>query len=124
MRVSDTAHRLKDLMSAYDINQQDIADKTQIPKSSISMYVSGKRVPRQDKVSIIADAYNIEPAWLMGYDVLMERGVSQRYSEESARLVAKLRKDTAMTEALQKYFSLSAKDKRRVTDFINMMSGE
>ena len=73
MKVTDSKHRLLELMSAYDITQQDIADKTGINKSAISMYVNGNRIPRQDKVSMICDAYNLDPAWLMGYDVPMER---------------------------------------------------
>lgn len=60
-------------MDIYNIKQSDIVEKTGIPKSAISMYVSGQRVPRQDRLSEIADAFNINEAWLMGYDVPMER---------------------------------------------------
>jgi len=71
MPRESTRSRLIELMSAYNLTQSDIAKKTGIPKSAISMYINGYRVPRQDKLSLIADAYGVDPAWLMGYDIPM-----------------------------------------------------
>lgn len=45
--------------------------KTGIEKSAISHYINGHREPRQDKIIAIANAYNLNPAWLMGLDVPM-----------------------------------------------------
>lgn len=73
MKKNNSSERLKELMRIMKIKQIDIIEKTGIPKSAMSMYISGQRVPRQDRVSEIADAYNINEAWLMGYDVPMER---------------------------------------------------
>ncbi len=39
-------------------------------KSALSNYLNGDRVPRQDKIAMIADAFGIDPAWLMGYDTV------------------------------------------------------
>lgn len=76
MKKSNSAERLKELMLFFNLKQSDIIEKTGIPKSAMSMYISGQRVPRQDRISEIADAYNINEAWLMGYDVPMERSSS------------------------------------------------
>lgn len=73
MKKTNSAERLKELMNILDIKQTDIIEKTGIPKSAMSMYISGQRAPRQNRLSLIADAYNINEAWLMGYDVPMER---------------------------------------------------
>lgn len=73
MKHSNSAERLKELMQIYNIKQADIVERTGIPKSAISMYLSGQRSPRQDRLSLIADAYNVSETWLMGYDVPMER---------------------------------------------------
>lgn len=73
MKVSDSQHRLAELMDYYGISQQSLSDRTGIDKSTISLYVNGKREPRQDKISLICDAYNVDPAWLMGHDVPMQR---------------------------------------------------
>ena len=42
-------------------------------KNDLSQYVSGKVEPGQDKLSILGLAIGVSEAWLMGYDVSMER---------------------------------------------------
>ena len=46
---------------------------TEIDKSTMSQYVSGKYEPSQLRLELIARALNVNEAWLMGYDVPMER---------------------------------------------------
>lgn len=72
-----TADRLKELMEYYGVSQSDIAKATGIAKSSLSMYVSGQRKPGQDNLSDIAEAYNVDEAWLLGYDVPMKKTLLQ-----------------------------------------------
>ena len=72
-KISDSQHRIREMLTVLGISQQDISDKTKIDKSTLSLYLSGKRTPRQDKISLISNAYNIDPSWLMGYDVPMKR---------------------------------------------------
>ena len=64
-KISTTAERLEELMKFYDINQNDICKKTGIPKSAMSMYVSGQRFPRQNRLSDLAEAYGVSETWLM-----------------------------------------------------------
>lgn len=65
--------RLKKALILRNINATTLAKKTNINKSSISMYLSGKTSIRQDKFSAIAEALDISEAWLAGYDVSPER---------------------------------------------------
>lgn len=76
-KITNTQKRLHELMSALNIKQNDIADKTGLNKSTISNYCNGNRVPNQTNLAIIADAFNISPAWLMGYEVNMMRNKDQ-----------------------------------------------
>lgn len=69
-------NRLKKALSEREMTQQDLADKTGISKSSISQYLSGYAKPKDDRVYAISLALNINEAWLLGYDVPMERGVT------------------------------------------------
>lgn len=71
MKVSNSKERLFELMNTYNLNQTEFCKKTGIQKSALSNYLNGDRVPRQDQLSLIADAFNVDPAWLMGYDVPM-----------------------------------------------------
>lgn len=70
-KVSTTQKRLAEMMREFDITAADIVRKTGINKSTLSNYINGKRVADQEHLSIIADPYGIDPAWLMGYDVPM-----------------------------------------------------
>ncbi len=69
--MSSSKNRFSELMDYFKIKQIDIAQKTGIPKSAISMYTNGQRTPRQNRLTIIADTYGLNEAWLMGYDVPM-----------------------------------------------------
>ena len=96
----DTSTRLQELMDIKNINQVDLCQRTGIPKSSMSMYLSGERSPRQKRLSQIAEKFNIFEAWLMGYDVPMER--TDSLSDET----------------------LSQKDKRDILDIISSTKAE
>ena len=96
----DTSTRLQELMDIKNINQVDLCQRTGIPKSSMSMYLSGERSPRQNRLSQIAEKFNISEAWLMGYDVPMER--TDSLSDET----------------------LSQKDKRDILDIISSTKAE
>ena len=73
-----TAQRLAQIMSERNLRQVDIlrnSEKYQrelgvkLGKSALSQYVSGKSVPDQDKLVLLAKTLNVSASWLMGYDV-------------------------------------------------------
>ena len=67
------ANRIKKALSIRNMTQTELCAKAKISKSSLSEYMSGKYIPRQDKVFILAQALNVDPVWLWGYDVPMEK---------------------------------------------------
>jgi len=78
MKVSNTAERLKRVMSERGLKQVDIIAMckphcerygVKMNKSDISQYVSGKSEPSQDKLVVLAMALNVQESWLMGFDV-------------------------------------------------------
>ena len=58
------AVRLKEALTAKNIKPSDLAKKTGIGKSSISDWLAGRYEAKQDKVYRIADALDINEAWL------------------------------------------------------------
>jgi transcriptional regulator with XRE-family HTH domain len=54
-------------------------------KNDLSQYVSGKVEPRQDKLTILGLALGVSEAWLMGYDVSMERCVTPTTEADDGR---------------------------------------
>ena len=58
------------------MKQVELVAKTGIDKSQISSYLSGKYKPKQENLSLIAMALEVDEYWLMGQDVPMERVVT------------------------------------------------
>lgn len=72
--VSTFHERLrKCLNNKTSITATSLADKIGLSKQAISMYASGSRKPKRPTIKAIAEALNVNEAWLMGYDVPMER---------------------------------------------------
>ena len=72
MKTTDSKHRIKELLNLTQDSQNEMARKSGLTKSAISNYINGTREPRQDAIFYLSKAYNVNPAWLMGYDVPME----------------------------------------------------
>lgn len=71
--IDELKNRLKKALVIRDLKPVDLVEKTGIPKSAISQYMSGYAKPKQDRIYLISNALNISEAWLMGFDVPMDR---------------------------------------------------
>lgn len=87
MKVSNCAQRLRLLLEINNLRQVDLVNLTNIPKSAISNYLSGTRIPRQDRIDVIATKFNVSPAWLMGYDTPMRDIRVQQEEQENGQLI-------------------------------------
>lgn len=67
------AQRIRQGLAIRGMQQKDLCDVTGIPKSAMSQYCNGSFVPKQGRTALIAKALDVNEAWLMGYDVPMER---------------------------------------------------
>ena len=52
-------------------SQQEFSNRTKISKGSVSLYANGKNVPTNKNAQKIATSFQVEPAWVMGFDVPM-----------------------------------------------------
>ena len=68
MKYETTAKRIREAMEEANMTQQELADATQIGKSSISHYVNGTNEPGNKSAFLIAQALHVNPAWIMGLD--------------------------------------------------------
>ena len=80
MKITDSRHRISELIEYLNISKTEFCNKTGIMKSALSNYLNGDREPRQPQIAKIADAFDIDPAWVMGYDVPMKREQVQSFS--------------------------------------------
>ena len=67
--MADFAERIQEIMEDTGATVTELSIKTGINASTISRYISGKFEPKQDRLNKIADALDVNPAWLMGEDV-------------------------------------------------------
>lgn len=65
------SERLLYVMKLKNIRQRDIVNVAKVSRSLISQYISGRFKPKTDKLYKIAEALNVSPMWLAGYDVPM-----------------------------------------------------
>lgn len=73
MVIDTFSNRLQKVMNLKNMKQVDLVEKTNIDKSLISNYLKGKYKAKQDNLYLLAKVLNVSEAWLMGYDVPMER---------------------------------------------------
>lgn len=86
MEKQTTAQRLKEIMAIKNLRQTDILRMARpycekydvkLNKSDLSQFVNGKNEPGQWKLTVLGLALNVSEAWLMGYDVPMNRQNSE-----------------------------------------------
>ena len=75
--------RIKEAMELRNLNQTDIVERTNIKKSALSQYISGKITPRQNAIDELSKVLNVSEPWLMGYDVPMKRTVLKKETQKS-----------------------------------------
>ena len=68
------------------MKQADLCKLAKVPKSSLSLYLSGAYEPKQDRIYDMARVLNVSEAWLMGYDVPMDRKDIKKPSPEEIEL--------------------------------------
>lgn len=95
MKQHTTAQRLQHIMNVKQMRQVDIIEAAapyckkygiSLGKNALSQYVAGKVVPGQQKLTILGLALGVSEAWLMGYDVPMERSIAPTV-ENNGRIV-------------------------------------
>jgi len=91
MRVDTFANRLNEAIRIRGIKKIDLAKKTGIDKASISQWVKGVYEARQEGVYKLSKALEVNEAWLMGYDIPMERLLDEtQVPDPVQRLITKL----------------------------------
>lgn len=82
-KVEPCSKRIAEALRIKGMKQYELCKLANVPKSSLSLYLSGAYEPKQDRVYDMAKALNVNEAWLMGYDVPMERQVKKLSPSEA-----------------------------------------
>lgn len=118
--MESCSSRICKALQMRNMKQVDLSEKTGIPKSAISQYCSGAFRPKQKRLFLIAQALEVDEAWLMGLDVPMDR-----QAREDFRLSVKdriqLELTTAEEEMIRKFRRL---DDRGQSAVLNVLEHE
>ena len=72
-RIESCGQRIAKALDINGMKQTELCKLAKVPKSSLSLYLSGAYEPKQNRIYDMARVLNVSEAWLMGYDVPMER---------------------------------------------------
>lgn len=94
--------RLREALNDAGMKPIELSERTNIPKSMISYYLSGKTKPKADRIFIISTTLGVTEAWLMGYDVPKARTLEQKKNDQLAKLIVRMRQDPAFYNVVEK----------------------
>lgn len=100
------AERLNTALAVRGKKQVDLVQATGVNKSTISRYLRGEREPKSLALFKIASFLGVSEAWLLGYEVPMERTAEQKKNDDLVQVIAKLRKDPDFFEVVSILASL------------------
>ena len=105
MLVDTFANRLKKIMDLNNIKAIELSEKTGISKSQISHWISGTYKAKQDSLTLLAEFFDVDEIWLMGFDVPMRserKKITEKEEQELLKDVLKrkgfLNENEEMTE--------------------------
>ena len=105
MKNAETKDRIKKALGIREMKQSELVEKTGIDKGQMSSYLAGRYKPKQKNLSLIAEALNVDEAWLMGYDVPMERSSDLGFTTSVSYDATNWMKHTANEQELLNHFS-------------------
>lgn len=88
--------RLKLLKETHNLNLKEFAKTINLKESTTANYLSGATMPPLDKVEQIAKIFNVNPAWIVGWDsstYVKEKIV--KVADKNARIPADWKNDEA-----------------------------
>lgn len=92
-RVAKLQDRLKEALELRGLKAIDLSEKLEITRGTVSYYLSGKSAPKAERLHLMSMILNVSEAWLLGYDVPMNRTEEQKKNDNIVSIVAKMRKE-------------------------------
>lgn len=116
--------RLKELLIKNNMTYRQLGDELDIKPSAISMWNSGRSLPRIEVIEKIAEYFNISPAYLMGWDPISDEEIGEVFynatkdkpkTKQPITLAAHFNGDEYTEEELEeiKQFAEFVKSKRK-----------
>ena len=92
MKVLSNQERLNQLFDSDSRSDTAIADSLNVSKQTISSWRNGSRSPKKTTLMKIAEMYNVDIAWLMGYEDEEQSGNIQPKNDDVRLILRGLNK--------------------------------
>lgn len=116
--IAELKDRLQEAMNLRKKKAADLANDLEIPKSALSQYLSGKS-KNMDSVRMyrLCVYLNVNEAWMMGFDVPMERP-KEKNNDIMSDIIVRLRTDEGFFEVAE---TLNSLDKEQLDGVLQML---
>lgn len=119
MENLERKNRIGEALSIRGWDQVDLVEKTGIKKASINSWIKQRWQPKQESLLKMAMALDVSEMWLAGYDVPMERPVTQVKMDELAQLIHVIRKDERLINLVVNISKLNEAQLTTVESMVN-----
>ena len=106
--------RLKKLMSDNNETTYSLGEILNLSAATISRYTDGKMAHKITTIYSMATHFNVNPVWLMGYDV-------KKILETQNNKIELSKEETTL---LENYNKLDNEDKNKVVDYTKLLSNQ
>jgi transcriptional regulator with XRE-family HTH domain len=120
-RVSELRFRLREALNKREMKASELSKKTGVPEGAISYYLAGKSQPKGDRLYTMCAALSVSEAWMLGYDIPMERTAEQKKNDDLVKIIAQMRKDPKFYEVVSKMAELPSEQYDSLTTIISAL---
>lgn len=110
--------RIKQLRAAVGLNQRDFSQKTKIGHSTLAMFETGQRIPKDIHIAQICQAFNVNEEWL-------RNGTGEMFLESDSTIVSQLSSEYGLdafeTVILKGFLKLKPEQREFLKDRIKDM---
>lgn len=117
-RVSELKYRLREALEKRGMKAVELSKKANVPEGAISYYLAGKSQPKGDRLYTLCVALDVSEAWMLGYDIPMERSVEQKKNDDLVKIIAQMKKDPKFFDIVSMLAELPAEQYDSITTII------
>lgn len=111
-------YRLREALDFRGKKAADLSKDLNIPKSAVSQYLSGKsQTMDSERLYSICRYLNVNEAWMLGFDVPMERDFKKN-NDIMTDIVVRMRKDYEFFSLIERLYSLEEDQIRGISQML------
>lgn len=96
--IAEFKNRLREALNIRGMKAAELSRRAKVPEGAISYYLAGKSQPKGDRLHQLSVELGVSEAWLLGYDIPMDRTPEQKKNDDLVKIIAQIRKDPKFFE--------------------------